>query len=367
MSRIRNTPPVKRLPPLWVIRATGKLRSWLMALGRGMFPPDYVVMETAAGFWVAKAMGVAVKLELADILSQGPLSVDELARRTNTHAPSLLRLLRALSAHGIFRHVKDNVYANTRLSDALREEQHSMKYFIGAHLGDNNWRFLGDLEHAVKTGTNAIVHQTGQEPFDFLSGNPAESGLFDRAMSDSIELSLPLFLAAFDFGRYERIADIGGGQGKLLASILSRYPKVKGLVFDQPHLAEQAAAVFQQFGVQDRLQFRPGSFFEQVPEGASLYLMKNILHDWDDPTCIDILSRVKRVMPAGARLLIIEALIRDDNKPAFGKLLDLQMLIGTTGGRERTPGEFRQLLQSAGLTLCRIIDTATPFSFILAE
>ncbi len=367
MLHTKSAPAIKRLPPLWVIRAIGKLRSWLMSLGRGMFPPDYVVMETAAGFWVAKAMGVAVKLELADILSQGPLSIDELARRTNTHAPSLLRLLRVLSAHGIFRHLKNNEYANTRLSEALMEDRNSMKYFVGAHLGDNNWHFLGDLEQAVKTGKNAIVRKTGQEPFDFLRDHPAESALFDRAMTDSNELSIPLFLAAFNFGAYKNIIDIGGGQGYLLSAILAKHTKSEGLVYDQPHVVSQAERNFERFHVTDRAGFRAGSFFDEIPGDGSLYLMKNILHDWDDATCLDLLARVKRTMPAGAHLLIIEALICDDNKPAFGKLLDLQMLIGTTGGRERTADEFRQLLQSAGLSLCRIIDTATPFSFILAE
>lgn len=343
------------------------MRNFLMSLGRGMFPPDYVMMETASGFWVAKAIGVAVDLELADLLKEGPLSVQVLAEKTGTHAASLLRLMRVLSGNGIFRNMGNGVFANNKMSQALMEERNSMKYFFRHHLGDNNWDFIGDLENCVRTGQNAIIRKTGQEPFEYLRDHPEKNRVFNRAMTDSNEMSLPLFLLAFPFGKYRKIIDVGGGQGYMVSGIAFRNPSVECTVFDQPHVVPLAKENFRKFGVGDRCHFIEGNFFEKVPEGGELYLLKNILHDWDDADCLRILKNLHAAMPATARLLIIESLITDDNKNSFGKILDLQMLAGTSGGRERTREEYAGLLSAAGLKLLRTIDTATPFHFIVAS
>jgi predicted O-methyltransferase YrrM len=347
-----------------VIRATGALRNFLISLGKGMFPPSYVVMETASGFWIAKAMGVAADLELADILKEGPMTIGELANRTQTHPASLLRLMRVLTGNGIFKQRKDGTFSNNKLSMALTEDSNSMKSFIRHHLGANNWDFVGDLEQCVRTGENAISRLTGQEPFDYLKNHPEKSLIFDRAMTDSNEMSLPLFLAAYNFGKYKKIIDVGGGQGYMVSAIAAKYPGVKCIVFDQPHVVHLATENFARFEVQDQCRFIEGSFFEKVPEGGQLYILKNILHDWDDDTCIRILKNIHDAMPAGAHILIIDALIEDNNKNSFGKILDLQMLIGMEGGRERTRHEFETVLNAAGFGLLRTIDTATPFSFI---
>lgn len=335
-----------------------------MSLGRGMFPPEYVMMETASGFWVAKAIGVASDLGLADILKDGPLTIDELASRTGTHPASLLRLMRVLTGNGIFKYKGNDVFINNKLSRALMEDSNSMKYFIRHHLGQNNWEFVGDLEQSVRTGENAIKRITGMEPFEFLRDKPEKSLLFNRAMTDSNEMSLPLFLAAYPFGKYKKIIDVGGGQGYMISAIASKYKHIEGVVFDLPHVVPQAIENFNKFGVANRCSFVEGDFFEKVPQGGELYIVKNILHDWDDATCIKILKNIHAAMPAGARLLIIDALIEDNNKNSFGKILDLQMLIGTTGGRERTRAEFSAVFTAAGFRLLRTIDTATPFSFI---
>jgi hypothetical protein len=355
---------IKKVPPLFVIRATGALRNFLMSLGRRMFPPDYVMMEFASSFWVAKAIGVAADLGIADFLNKKPTSISELASLTQTHEPSLLRLMRVLCGNGIFRDTGGNIYCNTKLSEALMEESHSMKYFISHHLGENNWMFVGDMEKCIRTGENAIISRTGKEPFDFLKEYPEKSELFSRAMTDSNEMSLPLFLAAYPFGKYKKIIDIGGGHGYMISAIASIHPGMQCVVLDLPHVVPNAKLNFNKFGVEDRCRFVEGDFFGQIPESGDLYILKNILHDWDDETCIKILKNVGTVIHKNVRLLVIDAVVDDKNINSFGKVLDLQMLIGTTGGRERTSTEFTELFKMAGFTLTRIIDTATPFSFI---
>ncbi len=363
---MKQRPAIKKVPPLFVIRATGAVRNFLMGLGRRMFPADVVMMEYASSFWVAKAIGVATELDIAEHLKEKPLHIDELAALTNTHSDSLLRLMRVLSGNGIFKNKGNSVFSNNKLSAALSEEQHSMKYFIRHHLGENNWMFVGELEECVKTGQNAIKQLTGQEPFDFLKDHPEKSVLFNRAMTDSNELSLPLFLAAYNFGKYKHIIDIGGGQGYMLSAIAAKYPQVKCTVFDLPYVVPQAKENFKRFDVEQQCQFVEGDFFTTIPSGGDLYIMKNILHDWDDAASVTILKNIHQSMPANAHLLIIDSLIEDDNSSSFGKILDLQMLIGTSGGRERTRDEFDHIFGDAGFRLLRTIDTATPFSFIEA-
>ena len=363
----QSPPQIKKLPPLFIIRATALLRNWLMHLARNMFPADVVMMEHASSFWVAKAIGVAADLEIADHLSSGPKHIDELAKITNTHPASLLRLMRVLTGHRIFVNKGRGVFCNNKLSAALMEDRHSMKYFVRHHLGDNNWVFVGDLEKSVRTGQNAIRQRTGMEPFDFLKEHPEKSVLFNRAMTDSNEMSLPLFLAAFPFKHFKKIIDVGGGQGYMISAIASRNPGTHCTVFDMPHVVVQALENFKRFGVEDRCSIAEGDFFTSVPEGGDLYIMKNILHDWDDETSVKILKNINSAMHAHSRLLIIESLIEDNNDSSFGKILDLQMLIGTTGGRERTREEFEFLFNASGFKFLRAIDTATPFSFIEAE
>lgn len=355
---------IKKMPPLFVIRATGALRSFLMSLGRRMFPPDYVMMEFASSFWVAKAIGVAADIGIADILKDKPLHIAEIAQLSNTHQPSLLRLMRVLTGNSIFKHLGGYVYSNNKLSKTLSEDRSSMKYFIRHHLGENNWMFVGDMEYSVRTGTNAVKMRTGLEPFEFLKEFPEKNELFSRAMTDSNEMSLPLFMTAYSFGKFKKIIDVGGGQGYMISAIASLHPKTQCVVFDLPHVVTNAVQNFKKFGVEDRCSYTEGDFFGQIPAGGDLYILKNILHDWDDETCIRILKNVRTAMEANACLLIIDAVVDDCNRNSFGKILDMQMLIGTTGGKERTRNEFADIFIKAGFTLSRIIDTGTPFSFI---
>lgn len=358
---------LKKAPPLFVIRATGALRKFLISLGTRMFPPDYNMMEIASSLWLAKAVSVAASLGLADLLKERPLHISELAERTQTHEPSLLRLMRLLSGNGIFRHCGGHHYENTRLSTALIKERRSMHSYFLHHVGDSTWPFLGNMEWCVRTGENAIKMQTGMEPFDYLAANPERNAIFSEAMTDTSEMAAPLFLRAFPFGRYSKIVDVGGGHGFLAAAIAAKHKNTECVVLDLPHVAPLAAKNFEKFGVQNRCSFVNGDFFGEIPGGADLYMMKNVLHDWDDAKCVEILKNIGSAMPSHARLLLVESLVDDCNRSHFGKILDLQMLVGTSGGRERTKEEFRQLLRTSGFELQRIINTATPFYFMVGR
>jgi C-methyltransferase len=355
---------LKRVPPLFVIRATGAIRNFLISLGRGMFPPDYVMMELTTSLWLAKAIGVATDLGIADLLKEKPLHISELSALTKTHQPSLLRLMRMLSGNGIFRNAGDHIYSNTRLSEVLLEERHSMKKFIQHHMGETNWMFIGDLEKSIRSGENAIKMRTGVEPFDFLAQFPDKNEMFSQAMTDTSEMAAPLFITAYPFGKFRKIIDIGGGHGYLISAIAAKNPKTECVVLDLPQVVPSAIDNFKRFGVEGRCSFAEGDFFGNIPEDGDLYILKNILHDWEDDKSIEILKNVKKSMHEKSRLLIIDSVMDDKNHSSFGKILDLQMLIGTSGGRERTLDEFRELFSKAGLTMTRAINTATPFHFI---
>lgn len=363
---MNETSKDKKLPPLIIIKATIGLRNFLVRLSKKMLPANFILLEEASAFWKAKSIEVAARLNIPDFLEKGSMSIEKLADLSQCNEDALYRMLRALAGEGIFRELPGRRFKNTRLSRAFMMKQESVKYFVMHHLGDNNWELVGDLYNCVKTGENAITHKFNMPPFEFLAQNPDKNDLFNKAMTETAELSGSIFVNAYPFGQYPIIIDIGGGQGHLLSQILQKNPHIQAILFDQPHVVNEAAALLKKAGVDDRCKIMSGSFFEEIPNSGSLYIMKNILHDWDDATSQTLLANVHKAMPAGSRLLIIETIIKPNNKPSFGKFIDLQMLIGTTGGRERTLPEFDHLLENAGFTINRVVENATPFGFIEA-
>jgi hypothetical protein len=309
---------------------------------------------------------VAARLNIPDFLEKGSTSIEKLSELTQTNEEALYRMLRALAGEGIFKELPGRKFQNTRLSRAFMMKQESVKYFVMHHLGDNNWGLVGDLYNCVKTGENAITHKFNMPPFEFLAQNPDKNDVFNKAMTETAELSGSIFVNAYNFGKHKLIIDIGGGQGHLLSQILQKYQDSRAILFDQPHVITEATALLKSSGVDARCTIVSGSFFEAIPASGNLYILKNILHDWDDATSAQILANIHKAMPSDSKLLIIETIIKPDNKPSFGKFIDLQMLIGTTGGKERTLPEFSSLLHHAGFSINRIIENATPFSFIEA-
>lgn len=356
----------KKLPPLFVIKATIGLRNFLLKTAEKMLPASYVMLEEASKIWKVKAIEIAANLNIAEHLKDGPQKIEKLAALTDSDASALYRVLRALAGEGIFKELPGRVFKNTRLSKAISGQKESIKYFAMHHIGETNWQLTGDMHYCVRTGKNAFDHKFSTSPFEYLEKHPEENTIFNKAMTETAELSGSIMVDSYPFGQYKTIVDIGGGQGLLLAQILIENPDSVGVLVDQPHVVNTAMVNLKRNKIEDRCTIVPGSFFEKIPGNGDLYIMKNILHDWDDEVSVRILKNICNYMPEHSRLLIIETIIKADNKPSFGKFIDLQMLIGTQGGKERTREEFGVLLNDSGFRLNRIKENATPFSFIEA-
>ncbi len=357
---------IRKLPPVWFIRALNAFRSWLMRLHRLTFPANIVLYERFTSLWVLPALRVAAELDIAGILEKGPLSVEQLAEFTGTDKESLNRMMRALASEHIFIKTKEGLYKNTALSRVLTDQKGSLRYMLMQHLGKLNWSTFNDLSYSIKTGQSAFSKVYGMKIYDYLSEHPEESNLFDRSMTNLSEIAIEPILSSVDFSKYPVIADIGGGEGLLLSSILYKHKNSRGILFDLPEGLNNSGSILGKFGVADRVQVIQGSFFTSAPAGADVYLLKNVIHNWSLEECVKILTNIRNAMPPKRKILIIEMIIDEDNHASFAKLIDLQMMVFMDAGRERTLKEFESLLQQAGLRLNRVIPTIAPISILEA-
>jgi len=357
---------IAKYPPVFIARLVNCLRIALIRLSRRLAPANIVVFDMLQQFWLSKAIGVAAELGLADILKKSSLKIDELALKSACNKDALLRMMRVLTSNGIFKERKDGCFVMTPLAEALCEGENTMKHMIIHHQNPAHWVMFGELMETVKTGKSVSDKVLGMEPFEFLAKNPARNATFNRAMSDSSKMLAAAVLSAYNFSPCHTIADIGGGEGYLLASILYKYPAVKGVLFDQPHVVNEAKVTFDYFGVSKRAQIVEGSFFEHVPGNADAYLLKSIIHDWNDDDSIRILSNIRQCMPETAKILIVEAVIEKGNSPSLAKMLDMLMLVVKKGGKERTAEEYKDILNRSGLKVLRTYKTVSPFCIIEA-
>ncbi len=329
-------------------------------------PPEQMMAQFIFGKVVAISISVAAKLRIADKLAQSPLTNEELARDTKTHPQSLSRLMRALVSVGVFAQDAAGRYQLTPLSQLLRTgvkgSMRGMADFMGA---DWSWTAWGHLMHSVKTGTTAFNDVFGEPCFDYLGRHPEESAVFNEAMVGFSSGLADGIIKAFDFGRFNTIMDVGGGHGGLLLAILQATPKLKGIVFDAPHVVAGAVEPIRQAGLADRCTTTGGDFFQTVPGNVDAYLLKHIIHDWNDVDAGRILKALRNGCKPGTKLLLVEGVIPENNEPHFGKLLDLEMLV-VASGRERTQAEFTQLLSQAGFRLEKVYATQSPVDVIEA-
>jgi len=358
-----NNISFKKFPPIIFVKVAFFLRNLFKNLSQKMLPSQVILMDYATSFLVIRAICVAAELNIADILIEKPLSIDELAKKTNTNPDALYRMMRTLASESIFKDIGNKTFTNSKMSMALTEGNKKLKYFIRHHLGVNNWNLASEMKYCVETGNNSVKKIFGVEPFELLEKDYERNQIFNRAMTDTNEISVEAFISYYDFSKYKTIIDIGGGHGYMLSCILYKNPNSNGILFDLPHVVK-GSDNFVKFGVSDRAKAIGGDFFKEINAKGDLYILKNIFHDWDDEKSSIILKNLYKAMPDNAKLLIIDAVIKNDNKPAFGKVIDLEMLIGTTGGVERTKEEFDKLLSSNGFKMKRVIDNVTPFSFI---
>ena len=323
--------------------------------------PAEQLVQMLAGLWVARSLSVAARIGVADYVSDDARPVEELALATGTHAPSLYRLLRCLAGVGVFVEEPGRRFRHSPVSELLQTGRPgSMRAIADSIFGGCHFRAWGALEHSVRTGQIAFDQVHGAAVWDYYAAHDDEQTLFDDAMSEFTALFNPAIVKAYDFGQLHTLVDVGGGHGALLASVLKANPTVRGVLFDQPHVAEGATRRFAREGLSARCQAFGGNFFQVVPAGADAYLMKFILHDWNDEQAATILRNVHRAAIPGARLLVVEMLVPPDNaEPSLARLDDINMLV-MTGGRERTEQEFAQLFGAAGFDLVKVHKTEGP-------
>ena len=316
------------------------------------------------GHIVASAVNVVAQLAIPDRLANGPRTADDLARETGVNGDALYRVMRALASVGVFEERDERTFALTPAGEALKEGPvRAMALWIACPL---NLRVHADAMHSLKTGAPAVEVTVGEGAFAHFAKNPEISRIFNDAMTAFSRVVIPAVLDAYDFSGIKTLVDVAGGHGGVLTGVLQKYPGMKGILFDLEHVIDGARPRIAALGLSDRVTTASGDFFKAVPPGGDAYIMKHIIHDWDDDKSAAILENIRKVLPKDGRVVLIESVIPPGNAPALGKIIDLEMLV-MPGGRERTETEFRRLFERAGYQVTRIVPTQSPLSVVEAR
>jgi DNA-binding transcriptional ArsR family regulator len=329
-------------------------------------PANIALLEIAQGAWLTQAVYVAARLGIADELRDGPRSASDVASAVGADPGATYRLMRALAANGLLKLRRDGRFSLTRVGHALRRDYDgSMAPMIKMVGHPSHWEHWGNLLYAVKTGESAAEDVRGMPVFDYLETVPEYARVFNDAMTGVSAMAIETTVPAYPFADHRLIVDVGGGHGALLAAVLGQAPDARGVLFDLPSVIEGAGPELDRAGVSHRCTKTGGSFFEAVPDGGDAYLMKTIIHDWDDEKSLTILRNIRTAIDPGGKLLLFEMVLPEGAPPHPGMLLDLEMLVHP-GGRERTADEYRDLLSRAGFRMTRVIGTAGPMSIVEA-
>ena len=325
------------------------------------------LLEMIGASWKSQVVCVAAELRIADFLADGPRTNEELARKTECHGPSLGRLLRALSSLGMCVEAHDGTFALTPTGELLRSDAPQSVNAWAVWWGKYHWPVWGNLLHSVRTGRTARELVSGQLGYAHIENDPQAALIFNHAMVGITGLIASAVVRAYDFSAAKTVVDIGGGYGVLLTAILSANTEVTGIVFDLPHAMDGAAKLTADAGVAQRVSLISGDFFSRVPEGADIYLLKSVLHNWDDERSSVILACCRRAMATGAKLVLVERIMPAHVQNAIADQAvvraDLNMLVGL-GGRERSAAEFTALLAGAGFMATKLMPAAYDFSVI---
>ena len=329
-------------------------------------PAPVQMLQIISGFWISRAVYVIAKLGIPDLLKSGPKTAEELASATKVHAPSLFRILRALASVGVLTS-EGGHFAQTPLSETLiTDAPGSLRWFAVSELGQEHYPAWGNLMHSVKTGEIAFDNFFGMDVWKYFQQNPEDAAVFNNSMSNMTTAANDAILSLYNFSGFRTIVDVGGGHGGLITTILKANPESKGVLFDAPQVIEGARPKIDAAGLADRCETVAGDFFKSVPAGGDAYIMKWIVHDWDDEKSVTILRNCRNRMQDNGKLILVDCVVPETDEPHFSKFIDLNMLV-MTGGKERTAKEFEQLLGTAGFRLTRIIPTDLPFSIVEAE
>jgi hypothetical protein len=330
-------------------------------------PPSAQMFQFILSLMIPQAIHVAAKLGIADIVAKAPATIDDLAAATRSNPPALSRLLKFLASVGIFSEDPAEKYQQTPLSDALRGDHPQSVRGAAVFFGSGClWKAFGELSATVATGEAAFHHVFGTSVFEYLAAHPEDAAIFNAGMTSVSSLELPLIVAAYDFSGFARIVDVGGGEGALIRGILEANPKLRGVLFDLSSVVAGAVSL-RKGSIADRCEIVGGDFFQAVPEGADAYLMRVVIHDWNDEDALKILKSCRRAIPAHGKLLLVESVLKPPNQPDPGRFNDLVMLVMAPGGRERTETEFADLLRKAGFSLTRVIPATGLTSIIESQ
>ena len=330
-----------------------------------------LLQQLIFGFFPSAVLGVVTRLRIPDLVAGGPKSTDQLASSTETHPPSLYRLLRAAAYLGILEETEPRRFGLTDMGALLRSDvPGSMWATTQLFCGEHVWRAWGDLLAGVQTGKPSFERGVGSPPFIEFAEDPEGSRNFNLAMSEGTRGEVPGIVGSYDFSQFTTLVDVGGGDGTLLAGILAATPGLHGVLFDTAPGLGEARGRLAAAGVEDRCRVVEGDFFESVSDGADAYIMKSVIHDWDDDRCVTILANCRRAMRADGKVLIVEPVVPETVKPSFALLgvvmSDLNMLMNT-GGKERTEEEFASLLRSADLELGGVSRLPKPSTLSVIE
>ncbi len=326
-------------------------------------PSTASLAQLMTGFWISQSIYAAAKLGLADLVAAGPQTAEQLAKATDTNPEALYRLLRALASVGLFREDDARQFHMTPPVELLRSGVEGSQRSLAIMMGEEHYACWGELMYSLRTGQTAFDKLFGAPIFDWLSKRPEQARIFDEAMVGVHGRETGAMLEAYDFSGINTLADVGGGNGSVLRSVLARYPNLRGMLCDLAGVVERAGPAILAAGLGGRLQTIPTDFFKSVPPGADAYLMRHIIHDWNDEQALLILRNVRAAIPSHGRLLVVETVIPPGNAPSFAKLLDLNMLL-IPGGKERTESEYRQLYAASGFRLTKITPTKADVSVI---
>jgi O-methyltransferase/methyltransferase family protein len=315
------------------------------------------IMALASGAWRAQALYAAAKLGIADLLRDGPKPASTLAAACGADPDALFRLMRALVSIGVFACNPDGSFTLTAASELLRSDTAGSLRDYAIMQGERwTWQSWGEIEFSVRTGRPAFEHVFGAPLFEYYNRHPEAGQVSAAALNALSAADNDAVASTYPFPRTGVVVDVGGGRGSLLGAILSRRPGMRGVLFERGAVAEAAAADLAVAGLQARCEAVGGDFFSEIPAGGDVYVLKKVLHDWQDKQARAILQACRAAMNQTARLLIAEFVLPNNDTPSAAKWLDLLMLV-YAGGRERTEAEYGDLLASAGFSIGRVIST----------
>lgn len=353
-----------KAPPIKLINVVNKIRGGVGKVYQKMVPPQIAMFELISSMWTVQSIYVAAELGVADVIKDGEVHFSDIAKEVGAHPQSLYRLLRGLTCSDIFAETKEGYFKLTPMGQCLRTESPNSVRSMAIFQGHYQWTHWSKLMDAVKTGEPVVEDIRGMPLFDFLQKTPHAQKHFDRFMTTVSKMEMVSVVSAFDFSTFKSIADVGGGHGSFLASILESSPKTNGILFDQSQVVAGAEKALVSGHLKNRCEITSGDFFTDVPK-AENYIMKHIIHDWEESKCVKILKNIRRHIPAHGKLLLVETVVTPPGEAHFSKMLDLEMLVNA-GGLERTALQYSELFAKCGFKLNRVIPTASLASIIEA-